>query len=177
MALAPNLFSLPRLNPKQIIVPSTGLLQKVESDPRSRKSTCHVCCAVSSTTQVSLSQPEHERRSANYQPPIWSYDFLQSLKNEHTDISYKEKAAKLEQELRLAFGDEDAEPLNLLELIDDIQRLGLEHRFEMDISKALEKFVTSKDCGVAEETNLHAAALRFRLLRQHGYEVSQGKRC
>ncbi|XVF01846.1 hypothetical protein REPUB_Repub04eG0124200 [Reevesia pubescens] len=170
MALAPNIFCLPRLDPKQIIVPSNSHrshLQKLESDPRSCNSTFHVYCA-GSTTQVAVSHhPKGERRSANYQPTIWSYDFLQSLNNEHTDIIYKDKAAKLEQQLRFAMNDDDAEALDLLELIDDIQRLGLGHRFEMDISRALVKFVSSAD------NSLHAAALRFRLLRQHGYEVSQ----
>ncbi|XP_039008959.1 probable terpene synthase 12 [Hibiscus syriacus] len=129
---------------------------------------------MSSTAKVSGSdQPNDGRRSANYQPTIWNYDFLQSLNNDHADVIYKERAAKLEQELRFAINDEDAEPLNLLELIDDIQRLGLGHRFEMDIDRALWKFVSSDDGGVATEYSLHAAALRFRLLRQHGYHVSQ----
>ncbi|KAK8303798.1 hypothetical protein V6Z12_D04G175700 [Gossypium hirsutum] len=104
-----------------------------------------VFCAVPPpTTQVSNSDhPKGGRSSANYQPTIWSYDFLQSLKNDHADIIYKERAAKLEQELRFALHDENAEPVNLLELIDGIQRLGLGHRFEIDINRALEKFVSS----------------------------------
>ncbi|KAE8686872.1 putative disease resistance protein [Hibiscus syriacus] len=130
-----------------------------------------------SNTTTSSSKENNEdardrRRSANYQPTIWSYDFLQSLKNDHADAIYKERAAKLEQELRFAINDEDAEPVNFLELIDDIQRLGLGHRFEMDIDRALRKLVSLYDGGVAEEYSLHAAALRFRLLRQHGYETS-----
>lgn len=91
------------------------------------------------------------------------------------DAIYKDRASKLEQELRFAINDEDAESLDLLELIDDIQRLGLGHHFEIDISRALEKFVSSEHSGVAAADNsLHAVALRFRLLRQHGYEISQG---
>ncbi|XVE49792.1 hypothetical protein DITRI_Ditri01bG0110100 [Diplodiscus trichospermus] len=170
MALAPNApLSLLRLNPKQTNI----RLQRVETDPRSFKTACHISCALS-TTQVSVSdQPKSERRSANYQPTIWSYDFLQSLKNNHNDMVYKDRAAKLEQELRFAINDEDADSLSLLELIDDIQRLGLGHRFEMDIARALEKFVSSEDSAVAAENSLHAVALRFRLLRQHGFEISQ----
>ncbi|XP_040947372.1 tricyclene synthase TPS4, chloroplastic-like [Gossypium hirsutum] len=89
------------------------------------------------------------------------------------DIIYKERAAKLEQELRFVLHDENAEPVNLLELIDDIQRLGLGHHFEIDINRALENFVSSDDYSVATKYSLHATALRFRLLRQHGYVVSQ----
>ncbi|PPS17397.1 hypothetical protein GOBAR_AA03177 [Gossypium barbadense] len=169
MALAhPILFCLPRLSPKQIMVPA-----KLESQPPSLRSTCRFLGAVSSTTtQFSISHhPKDERPSVNYQPSIWSYDFLQSLNNDRADIIYKERAAKLEEELRCGMNDENADPLNLLQLIDDIQRLGLEHRFEMDINRALAKFVS----GVATENTigLHAVALRFRLLRQYGYDISQ----
>ncbi|KAA3463645.1 putative terpene synthase 12 [Gossypium australe] len=178
MALAPHSLILcsPRLNPKQVMIPTNICRHKVESDHRSLMSSSRICCAVSPpTTQVSNSDhPKDGRSSANYQPTIWSYDFLQSLKNDHADIIYKERAAELEQELRFALHDENAEPVNLLELIDDIQRLGLGHRFEIDINRALEKFVSSDDYSVATKYSLHAAALRFRLLRQHGYVVSQG---
>ncbi|OMO99925.1 hypothetical protein COLO4_13037 [Corchorus olitorius] len=158
--------------------PTNIRLQKqLEFDPRSSKTASHLCFAVSSlspsTPQIPVSDqhPKDGRRSANYQPTIWSYDFLQSLKNEHNDTIYRDRAAKLEQELRFALADEDAESVNLLELIDDIQRLGLAHRFEMDISRALEKIASGV---AAAENSLHATALRFRLLRQHGYDVSQG---
>ncbi|KAL4347326.1 hypothetical protein GQ457_17G005070 [Hibiscus cannabinus] len=161
---------LSRVNPKQVMIPTTIRHRQVVSD----RTSFHMCRAVSSTAQVSVSdQPEDGRRSANYQPTIWSYDFLQSLNNDHADVIYTERAAKLEQEVRFAINDEDAEPVDLLELIDDIQRLGLGHRFEMDIKRALQKFVSSDDGSVATEHSLHAAALSFRLLRQHGYEISQ----
>ncbi|KAK8613396.1 hypothetical protein V6N13_101158 [Hibiscus sabdariffa] len=175
MALVLTSFNLclSRVNNKQVMIPTTIRHRQVVSDR-----TCfHICGAVSSTAiaQVSVSDETKDgRRSANYQPTIWSYDFLQSLNNDHADVIYKERAAKLEQEVRFAINDEDAEPVDLLELIDDIQRLGLGHRFETDIERALQKFVSSDDSSVATEYSLHAAALRFRLLRQHGYEVSQG---
>ncbi|KAK8993348.1 hypothetical protein V6N11_033449 [Hibiscus sabdariffa] len=151
MALVPTSLSLcpSRVNPKQVMIPTTIRHRQVVSD----RTSFHMCRAVSSTAQVSVSdQPEDGRRSANYQPTIWSYDFLQSLNNDHA--------------VR-------AEPVDLLELIDDIQRLGLGHRFEMDIERALQKFVSSDDGVVATDHSLHAAALRFRLLRQHGYEICQ----
>ncbi|KAA3463643.1 putative terpene synthase 12 [Gossypium australe] len=177
MDLAPHSLILcsPRLNPKQVMIPTKICRHKVESDHPLLMSSSRTCCAVSPpTTRVSNSDhPKDGRSSANYQPTIWSYDFLQSLKNDHADIIYKERVAKLEQELRFALHDENAEPVNLLELIDDIQRLGLGHRFEIDINRALEKFVSSDDYSVATKYSLHAAALRFGLLRQHGYVVSQ----
>ncbi|KAA8524553.1 hypothetical protein F0562_010976 [Nyssa sinensis] len=85
----------------------------------------------------------------------------------------KEGAKKLVEEVRIMIGDEDAKPLTILELIDGIQRLGLGYHFEKDISKALDRIMSSKGSNVKAEKNVHATALRFRLLRQHGYEVSQ----
>ncbi|OVA03032.1 Terpene synthase [Macleaya cordata] len=62
-----------------------------------------------------------------------------------------------------------------LELIDDLERLGLGYLFEKEISMALD-FMASKmdvDDDIQKNDDLHATALSFRLLRQHGYEVSQ----
>ncbi|KAF5188751.1 Myrcene synthase protein [Thalictrum thalictroides] len=69
--------------------------------------------------------------------------------------------------------DKNNSPLTLLELIDDIQRLGLEHIFEDDIHHAL-VFVKESISNAAEiQNNLHTTALRFRLFRQEGLTVSQ----
>lgn len=84
----------------------------------------------------------------------------------------------LEEEVRGMIENEGGSPLELLELIDDIERLGLGYFFEKEISEALNKLVrTSKaleDINVGVETSLHATSLTFRLLRQHGYEITQG---
>ncbi|GLT78257.1 hypothetical protein SLA2020_497970 [Shorea laevis] len=131
--------------------------------------TNHVCCSLSSN----ISPPVVERRSANYQPSIWSYEYLQSLKIDQ-DSNYNSRAERLEQEIRCVINDADNQgSLSLLQMIDDIQRLGLGHRFEMDIKRALDRFVSLEECNVVAWKSLHATALRFRLLRQHGYEISQ----
>ncbi|MBA0634401.1 hypothetical protein Godav_025089, partial [Gossypium davidsonii] len=116
---------------------------KLKSQTLSLRSTCHILGVVSSTTtQFSISHHlKDEKSSVYYQPSIWSYDFLQSLNNDRVDIIYKKKVTKLEEELTCGMNDENTDSLNLLQLIVDIQRLGLEHRFEMDIDRALAKFV------------------------------------
>lgn len=68
----------------------------------------------------------------------------------------------------------DLELLTTLELIDDIQRLGLGYKFEGDITMALHRFVAMKGCSQLTSHSIHDTALSFRLLRQHGFEVSQG---
>lgn len=71
----------------------------------------------------------------------------------------------------------DANSSTILELIDDIQRLGLSYHFEKDIKRALDRLflpVNGANLMANEKTSVHVTALCFRLCRQHGYEVSQG---
>uniref|UniRef100_A0A803NDI8 Uncharacterized protein n=1 Tax=Chenopodium quinoa TaxID=63459 RepID=A0A803NDI8_CHEQI len=57
-------------------------------------------------------------------------------------------------------------------MIDAIQRLGLEHYFHDDIHDVLERHHVHCITMVEDGSNLHDVALRFRLLRQAGYNVS-----
>ncbi|KAK5795586.1 hypothetical protein PVK06_036855 [Gossypium arboreum] len=114
------------------------------------------------------------RRSANYHPPIWDYDYVQSFKNDFVqNESYKERASKLKEEVRMMF-ENVVDPLEKLELIDAIQRLGLSYHFGAEIKKTLKNISTDCSSTVAwNKGNLYATALEFRLLRQHGYKVNQ----
>ena len=85
---------------------------------------------------------------------------------------YEDRAKKLEEEVKCRMYDDNIEPLALLELVDDIQNLGLGYRFEKDIKRSLQRRILEVS-NVTFEKSLHAAALSFRILRQHGYEVSQ----
>ncbi|KAF7823093.1 isoprene synthase, chloroplastic-like [Senna tora] len=64
-------------------------------------------------------------------------------------------------------------PMSLVELIDNIQRLGLTYKFEEDINTALHKVVSSQNRKHKTEKTLHSTSLTFRLLRQHGFHISQ----
>lgn len=90
--------------------------------------------------------------------------------------TYKEKLEKSEEEIKCMINEEDSSLLASLELIDEIQRLGLGYRFEEDIRKALDRISTMEGFNSGIEKSLHAAALSFRLFRQHGFNnVTQGK--
>lgn len=70
-------------------------------------------------------------------------------------------------------------PSQKLDLIHDIQRLGVSHHFENEIEELLQQIHTSShdstESGDQETDNeLYTAALRFRLLRQQGYNISCG---
>ncbi|KMS95949.1 hypothetical protein BVRB_003570 [Beta vulgaris subsp. vulgaris] len=67
-------------------------------------------------------------------------------------------------------GDQELEPVMVLQLIDDIQRSGLGHHFAKEIESALSRMLCNLD---ALKSDLHATSLGFRLLRQMGFLVSQ----
>lgn len=67
-------------------------------------------------------------------------------------------------------------PLSTLELVDDLQRLGISYHFEAEIRTLLkviyDDYYKTHDKWNTMDMNLKA--LGFRLLRQHGYHVPQG---
>ncbi|XP_042487138.1 alpha-terpineol synthase, chloroplastic-like isoform X2 [Macadamia integrifolia] len=129
------------------------------------------CLASTHSTELTT----YIRRSANYQSSIWDFDFVQSLNSDYKGEAFKRKTKKLKEEVRGTLDDGAMGQLDLLELIDDIERLGLGYLFEEEIKKALDTIVSMEDLAKTRtKESLHATALQFRLLRQHGYEVNQG---
>ncbi|KAI7993151.1 hypothetical protein LOK49_LG12G02324 [Camellia lanceoleosa] len=113
------------------------------------------------------------RRSANYQPPIWDHDYVQSLNSKYVGDVYEKRAAKLKEDVKIMLEKVvDEDPLDALEMIDDLQRLGVFYHFKDEIERVLERIYNMNDKYNNED--LHATALKFRLLRQHGYNVPQG---
>ncbi|KAK9014942.1 hypothetical protein V6N11_006077 [Hibiscus sabdariffa] len=142
-------------------------------------------------------QKAGSRRSANYQPSIWPYDYIQSLKSNYKayiyicivvtlkfdegsstmkilclEESFKEQAMRLVGEVRMML-EKAMEPLKKLELIDKLQRLGLSYHFQKEIKRILEDIWSDEGEFSWKKGNLYATALEFRLLRQHGYKVTQ----
>ncbi|KAF3451715.1 hypothetical protein FNV43_RR07811 [Rhamnella rubrinervis] len=128
------------------------------------------CLAKQQTSNIQ----DANRQLANFKPSSWSYDYLQSLKEYYTHEAFEDRAKELRKEVKSMISNEKTEFLTTLELIDDIERLGLAYHFEEEIQRALSKCVSLvSNNQTLTETSLHATALRFRLFRQHGYEVSQ----
>ncbi|XP_031253440.1 (R)-limonene synthase 1, chloroplastic-like [Pistacia vera] len=111
------------------------------------------------------------RRSGNYQPSIWDDDYLQSLTCHYTGDKYTKQAESLKEKVRTMINKVD-KPLDQLELIDNLQRLGLAYHFETEINTILHSVHNCIDDKWKKE-NLYAASLEFRLLRQHNYYISQ----
>ncbi|KAJ0081966.1 hypothetical protein Patl1_10221 [Pistacia atlantica] len=64
------------------------------------------------------------------------------------------------------------DPLNQLELIDDLERLRVSYHFQGEIKKILNKIHNNNSSNYKQrKESLHAVTLEFRLLRQYGYDI------
>ncbi|GMI72385.1 terpene synthase-like sequence-1,8-cineole [Hibiscus trionum] len=131
-------------------VPITGFNTKHTKATNLNNSTVLRAPRFVTTTAIVSDQNVVSRRSANYHPSIWQYDYIQSLKSNYQDESFNEQATRLVGEVRMML-EKAVEPLEKLELIDTLQRLGLSLSFSER---------NREDFGG--------------LLRQHGYKVTQG---
>ncbi|GFP86807.1 (r)-limonene synthase [Phtheirospermum japonicum] len=118
----------------------------------------------------------NQRRSGNYKPPIWDFDFIQSLSSDYNkDARHLRRASELMFQVRMMLDEEIIiEAVNQLEFIDDLQRLGISYHFEDKIKHILNSIYDDEGCKYYDPTDLYSTSLRFRLLRQHGFSVSQG---
>ncbi|KAK1368637.1 (+)-delta-cadinene synthase [Heracleum sosnowskyi] len=126
--------------------------------------------SVTGITKVPVTTEPIVRRSANYKPCLWDDHFLQSLKTEYMGEAIDARASALREEVRMIFNNV-VEPLDQLELIDQLQRLGLDYHFHDEINRTLKNIHTGQK-NETWEKDLHATALEFRLLRQHGHYIS-----
>nr|UNA06917.1 terpene synthase 2 [Jasminum sambac] len=113
------------------------------------------------------------RRSGNYGPPIWEFDYIQSLNTKYSGKRHVERAYELQKQVKRII-DQAVEPLDQLELIDNLQRLGISYHFEDEIKQIMTN-INKKHCEKHDPKikKLYETALEFRLLRQHGFNVSQ----
>ncbi|KAK0577874.1 hypothetical protein LWI29_001613 [Acer saccharum] len=86
---------------------------------------------------------------------------------------YTRRAKSLKEKVRAMIENVSDQPMDQLELIDTLQRLGLAYHFVIEIEKIIEKVYINKNNVTWKKENLYALSLEFRLLRQHGYNVPQ----
>ncbi|KDP39015.1 hypothetical protein JCGZ_00772 [Jatropha curcas] len=123
-----------------------------------------------SGTASSALIPTINRRSANYHPNIWGDRFLSYDSNFMTiDNATHHQLEELKEEVRRTLVVTTNNSLQKLQLIDAIQRLGVDYHFEKEIEDELEKLYHEND---DNENDLYTIALRFRLLRQQGFNAS-----
>ncbi|KAH0745388.1 hypothetical protein KY285_007045 [Solanum tuberosum] len=114
------------------------------------------------------------RPVANFSPSLWGDRFLYFSIDNHVAQKYAQEIEALKEETRsmlLAInGRKLAETLNL---IDVVQRLGIAYHFEKEIDEILDRIYNENANFEGDDySDLSTFALQFRLLRQHGYNIS-----
>ena len=95
-------------------------------------------------------------------------------------VSMKERARSKQEEVRQILLDTIAASSELvvrkLELVDTLQRIGVDYHYKKEIDELLRDVVNNpqheEGC---DDDELYVVSLRFYLLRKHGYNVSSGK--
>nr|WAB06559.1 (-)-beta-pinene synthase [Mentha longifolia] len=125
-------------------------------------------CSSSSQTDAT------ERRSGSYSPSRWSVDFIHSL---DTDVKELEKRAARASELITQVKKEvekERDPIRQLELIDELQSLGLSDHFRDEFKEILNSvYLDHKYYKNPDSKDLYFTSLAFTLLREHGFQVAQ----
>ncbi|XP_060199548.1 vetispiradiene synthase 3-like [Lycium barbarum] len=113
------------------------------------------------------------RPVANFSPSLWGDRFHSFSIDNEVAQKYAQEIEELKEETRsmlLATGRKLAETLNL---VDIIERLGIAYHFEKEIDDILEQIHNKYSNFEGDDYNdLCTFALQFRLLRQHGYNIS-----
>ncbi|KAL8162565.1 hypothetical protein V2J09_014054 [Rumex salicifolius] len=119
------------------------------------------------------------RRTANFHPSVWGDTFISYMSDETTLTRWREKAENLKRQIQEMLSvDETSNSTVSLSLIDAIQRLGIAYHFEEEIEKELARVFARfhdpnhHDHDDSYEDDLSLVSLRFRLLRQHGYNIT-----
>ncbi|TQD91283.1 hypothetical protein C1H46_023127 [Malus baccata] len=126
-----------------------------------------------SSVEVPLSQSSSPndtfdpKPSATFSPSIWGDHFL-SYASLEVDAELEQHVQELKEEVRSMLMTSPENVSQKLNLIDDIQRLGVSYHFGNEIEEILQKIHKSS----YNLDDLYTVALRFRLLRQQGFNVS-----
>ena len=96
-------------------------------------------------------------------------------------LSMKERARIKQEDVRQILLDTTAssELVRKLELVDTLQRIGVDYHYRKEIDELLRDVVQGPqhEEGCDDDDELYVVSLRFYLLRKHGYNVSSGKAC
>ncbi|KAG6499662.1 hypothetical protein ZIOFF_039452 [Zingiber officinale] len=118
-----------------------------------------------STTPVTSNEDIVIRKTSKYHPTIWGDYFIHHTSSPAlTEVSVR--AEELKEQIKNLFR-ETSDILQIMNLIDAIQLLGLDYHFEKEIDAAL-SLISKHD---AKNYELYETSLWFRLLRQHGFYV------
>ncbi|XP_070031393.1 5-epi-aristolochene synthase-like [Nicotiana tomentosiformis] len=113
-------------------------------------------------------EEEIVRPVSNFSPSLWGDQFHSFSFDNQVAEKYAQEIEVLKEQTRsmlLATGRKLAETMNL---IDVIERLGIGYHFEKEIDDILDQIYNQN----SNFDDLGTSALQFRLLRQHGFNIS-----
>ncbi|KAL4354472.1 hypothetical protein GQ457_06G022430 [Hibiscus cannabinus] len=115
---------------------------------------------------------KENRHLANFVPDVWGDTFLAPPPQlDMDDITRSEYQELKEQVRRMLMTYMDDNPSQKLDLIDEVQRLGVAYHFQKEIEDALQ-IIHLHHCNHTQiDDDLYTTAVRFRLLREHGFHV------
>ncbi|XP_052479372.1 (+)-delta-cadinene synthase isozyme XC14 isoform X2 [Gossypium raimondii] len=115
---------------------------------------------------------KENRHLANFRPSFWGDIFLSSTSEMEMDAGTQQEYEELKQEVRRMLVANMDKSSQKLHIIDAVQRLGVAYHFEKEIEDALE-IIYHHHCNHIEidGDDLYTTAVRFRLLREHGFDV------
>ncbi|CAK9134282.1 unnamed protein product [Ilex paraguariensis] len=118
--------------------------------------------------------PNVTRRSANFHPSVWGDHFLTYAPDSmEIDAHSEQQHQRLKEEVKKQLAAVANKPSQQLNLIDAIQRLGVSYHFDTEVDSALGHiYECCTNCDKKDDDDLYTSALRFRLLRQQGHNVS-----
>ncbi|KAJ0045748.1 hypothetical protein Pint_04340 [Pistacia integerrima] len=126
--------------------------------------------SAAATSVENTAKEETNRRSANYHPSIWGDHFL-SYASDSMETDHTARLLELKEEIRKLIIADMKKPAEKLDLIDAIQSLGVSYHFETEVDEILSKvYKAHQDSDLRDD--LYSTSLEFRLLRQHGYNIS-----
>ncbi|PWA52003.1 sesquiterpene synthase 6 [Artemisia annua] len=136
----------------------------------------------------SMKQQDCIRNTVNFNASIWGDQFLkyyelivhmcmqtEDLVVEKQLVDDLTQVVKKELIRITASSHELMQHTKLIQLIDAVQRLGIAYHFEEEIEEALQHIYGTYGEQWIDKNNLESTSLWFRLLRQHGFNVSPAK--
>ncbi|GMI65485.1 terpene synthase 21 [Hibiscus trionum] len=115
---------------------------------------------------------KENRHLANFVPDVWGDTFLSPPPELDMDDITRLEYEELKEQVRRMLVTSMDNPSQILNLIDVVQRLGVAYHFEKEIEDALQ-FIYYHHCHVQvdDDDDLYTTAIRFRILREHGFNV------
>ncbi|KAE8675500.1 (+)-delta-cadinene synthase isozyme XC14 [Hibiscus syriacus] len=103
---------------------------------------------------------------ADFDPDMWGDIILSSPAETDMDAGTQLEYEELKEEVRRMVVTNMDKPSQKVHVIDAVQRLGVAYHFEKEIEEALQIINHAQ-----VDDDLYTTAVRFRLLREHGFNV------